>query len=98
MTIAYTTFDDDLERLAGKNIKEAYIFNLGYLRDIDPDNVQNLVQGNKIYTYNIEFKTRKFFFTEPNKTWNCTVKLEIDPQSKIIESARSRGEGCWRSV
>jgi hypothetical protein len=98
MTIAYTTFDEDLERLIGKSISEAYIFHLGYLRDIEPNDAQNLVSGNKIYTYKIEFKTRGFFFTEPNETWRCTVKLEVEPQSEIIKSASSIGEGCWRAV
>ena len=98
MTIAYTTFDEDLERLLGKSVSEAYIFNLGYLRDIEPNDSQDLVSGNKIYTYKIEFKTRELFFTEPNEMWHCTVKLEVDPQTEIIKSASSIGEGCWRPV
>ncbi len=98
MTVAYTTFDEDLEGLLGENVNEAYIWRLGYLRDIEPNDTQELVSGNKIYTYEIEYQTREFLFTEPNKTWHCTVKLEIDPQSENIKSATSVGEGCWRPV
>jgi len=98
MTIAYTAFDDDLARLLGKSLKEAYIFRIGYLRNVEPSEVQELVGGNKIYTYNIEYKTREFFFSKPKKKWQCTVKLEINSQLEIINSSSARGEGCWRPV
>jgi hypothetical protein len=98
MTTAYTAFDGDLERLAGKKVDDSYIFNLGYLRDNEPSEIQELVSANQIYTYKIEFRTRPYPFAEPTQIWRCTVKIEVEAQSKVIKSATSRGEGCWRSV
>lgn len=85
-TGAYEAFTEDLERLSGTDLNEAYIYNIGYLSKLKPDTVQELPNGHEIRTYSVK----------PPRTQNCKVHVEIT-KNDIIVVATSEGEECWRA-
>lgn len=82
---AYRVFAEDLERLPGKKVSEAYEYNIGRLNKIAPDSVKTLVNGNEIRIYSIK----------PPRRQICSVHIEVS-EGKII-NATSEGPECWRA-
>ncbi|MGY0216337.1 hypothetical protein ACWJJH_02990 [Endozoicomonadaceae bacterium StTr2] len=83
---AYQVFAEDLERLSGKNFTDSYIYNIGYLDNLVPENIESLNNGNTI----------KAFSIKPPRKQQCTVYVEIDSDNIIVD-AISEGSGCWRA-
>ena len=95
---AYGAFEDDLDRLKGKPIKEAYIFNIGYLAQQKPESFKPLPNGNEAWTYVIDHQFRKYFFSSEISSERCIVVVEVDAEAGIIDQASSEGPGCWRAL
>jgi hypothetical protein len=83
---AYRVFAEDLERLQGQSFNEAYVYNIGYLAKLSPDNVKLLASGNEIKTYKVK----------PPRKQDCTVHIEIGKNKNIV-GATSEGPECWRA-
>lgn len=84
---AYQVFAEDLERLSGIPLKEAYVYNIGYLAKLEPDAVKLLANGNEIRAYAVK----------PPRTEKCTVLIEIDTQNNTVVEASSKGNECLRA-
>jgi len=83
---AYRIFAEDLERLVGSNFQESYVFNIGYLAKLQPDDTKPLSNGNVI----------KIFSVKPPRKENCKVHIEVNDKDIIIV-AFSEGTECWRA-
>ena len=85
----YRVFDEDLQRLIGTPYSDAYVFNLGYLKDILPKKVAGLSHDKEV---------RKFSFqhSEGNGAGVCSVYIVTDRGTGTIVEASSGGNGCWR--
>jgi hypothetical protein len=88
-TGAYGVFSDDLKRIIGKPLKEAYVFGIGNLSEKAPNEVKDLGNNNQQWIY----------YFQHNK-WNnneaCTVFIEINIENKVIINTSYIGVGCWR--
>ena len=85
----YRVFDEDLQRLIGTSYNEAYVFNLGYLKDISPKKVTALPQNQEVRQYSFEH-------SEGNGAGVCAVYIVTDKETGTIVEASSGGNGCWR--
>ena len=85
-TGAYRVFAEDLERLSGQSVSDAYVYNIGYIANLTPEGVKSLANGNEIKTYVVK----------PPRKQDCTVHIEIG-KNNIIVVATSEGPECWRS-
>ena len=83
---AYRVFAEDLERLVGKEFKDAYVYNIGHLAELKPDAMKELKNGNKIYLFSVK----------PPRKQECSVHIEKS-KNDIILSASSSGAECWRA-
>lgn len=83
---AYRVFAEDLARLRDQRFDEAYVYNIGYLAKLSPDNIKLLASGNEIRTYKIK----------PPRKQDCTVHIEIGKNKNIV-GATSEGPECWRA-
>ncbi|MFC1886412.1 hypothetical protein ACFLZM_05085 [Thermodesulfobacteriota bacterium] len=79
-------FAEDLQRLEGEQIKNAYVFFVGHLAAKEPTAIKHIKNGNQIRVYK--------FIKKRNQ--DCTVFIEVDPSSGIIVEAASKGKECWR--
>ena len=86
MSGSYRVFAEDLERLIGTNFDDSYVYNIGYLTKLNPDNTKRLVGGGLIKTFEVK----------PPRKNDCKVHIEINP-SNIIVGASSEGPECWRA-
>ena len=83
---AYRVFAEDLERLIGTNFRESYVYNIGYLAKLQPDNTRKLESGSVIKTFKVK----------PPRKNKCKVHIEVN-SSNIIVGASSEGPECWRA-
>lgn len=86
MSGAYRVFAEDLERLIGTNFKDSYVYNIGYLTELQPDNTKKLEGGGEIKTFEVK----------PPRKNKCKVHVEVN-SSNIIVGASSEGPECWRA-
>jgi hexokinase len=86
MAGAYRVFAEDLERLIGTNFNNSYVYNIGYLAKLQPDNTKKLESGGVIKTFEVK----------PPRTNKCKVHIEVNPRN-IIVGASSEGPDCWRA-
>lgn len=85
----YRVFDEDLQRLIGVLYKKAYVFNLGYLKEMSPQKITPLPPNREV---------REFYFehSKDDGSGVCTVYIVIDKEMSAIVEASSGGNGCWR--
>lgn len=83
---AYRVFAEDLVRLQGVQFNQAYVYNIGYIAKLDPENTKELSNGNRILVFSIK----------PPRNQDCSVHIEIDKNGMVV-SATSEGPECWRS-
>lgn len=86
MSGAYETFAEDLGGLIGKSFESSYVYNIGYLSQLKPDEIKPLANGNEIRVYAIN----------PPRIQKCKVHIEVDSNS-IVVGATSEGPECWRA-
>jgi hypothetical protein len=51
---AYRVFAEDLERLIGTSFKVSYVYNIGYLSNLQPDSTKQLESGGVIKTFEVK--------------------------------------------
>ena len=86
MSGAYETFGEDLERLASTSFETSYVYNIGHLSKLEPDEVKELSNGNQI----------KVFSIKPPRQQQCKVHIEVNANNVIVV-ATSEGSECWRA-
>jgi len=86
MSGAYETFGEDLERLAGTSFESSYVYNIGYLAKLEPDEIKKLSNGSEI----------RIFSVKPPRQQKCKVHVEVN-SNNVIVVATSEGPECWRA-
>ena len=87
---AYRVFADDIERIIGKSINEAYIYGGGFISKEVPSNKKMLQSNIEVWIYHFKQNTN-------NNSEPCTVYIEVNTSSNIIVNASYKGQGCWRA-
>lgn len=85
----YRAFGNDMASLKGKSFQEAYIPNVGDLRDKKPVQIKKLANGNEIRIYQSDPRQR-------DKV--CTSYVEVNPKTGIIVDTQFSGSQCLRAV
>ena len=92
---AFKIYQQELEALEGKSFDGSYVWYVGYLGKVEPTEVKRLDNGNEIRIY--EFTQNRLSLLTWNRTIEtCKVYVDLDVKTGLINSASSRGIGCYR--